>query len=260
MGLVLSAVISYAGINDAIDCLRHLLSGILPCSDPNFDDLVQYYTALLRKSQNADQDWVTACGQGYLNLTEDADGHLKSAAVKYYHGYAPDSTAILFSTKISSFGDSIDDAPQPNGVSDHRNERYSPAKTKTIVTNTSNSFSINNRNKSPGADQDTLAESNDAEHAERTDDTDTQDSETTEKKLTWNYTPLSPNPEIQFQSYEDDKPSFFTEEYLRLLAFLTTRARPSLHAFDRRSSSILMNMHAARAHCTISRYQSRVVL
>lgn len=231
MGLVISAVISYAGINDAVYCLRHLLSGVLPSTDPNFDDLVHYYTALLRKSQNAEQDWVTACGQGYLNLTEDTDGHLKTAAIKYYHGFAPDSTAILFSTKISSFGDSIDDAPQPNGVSDHRNERYSPAKTKTIVTNTSNSFSINNRNKSPGADQSTLAGSTDPEPSERTDDTDTQkDSEATEKKLTWNYTPLAPNPEIQFQSYEDDKPSYFTEDYLRLLAFLTTRARPFIHA------------------------------
>lgn len=230
MGLVLSAVISYAGINDAIDCLKHLLSGVLPDSDPNFEDLVQYYAALLRKSQNADNDWTTACGQGYLDLTEDTNGKLKTAAIKYYHGYAPDSTAILFSTKISSFGDSIDDAPQPNGVSDYRNERYSPAKTKTIVTNTSNSFSINNRNKSPGADRNT-AESIDQEPQESaTDDTNKQkESEETEEKLTWNYRPLSTNPEIQFNSYEDEKPSYMTEDYLRLLPPFTTRAL--LHTF-----------------------------
>ncbi|KOB72189.1 Ferredoxin--NADP reductase [Operophtera brumata] len=218
MGLVLSAVITYAGINDAIDCLRHLLSGILPDTYTNIEELVQYYSAQLRKAQTTEGDWTTACGQGYLNLTEDTNGHLKTASIKYYHGYAPDTTAILFSTKISSFGDSIEDTPQPNGGSDFRNERYSPAKTKTIVTNSSNSFSINNRNKSPGPDRKTPVESIDRDPGERVTDTETErDEEKTEEKLKWNYTPLNPTPEIQLQSYEDDKPGFFTEDYLRLI-------------------------------------------
>lgn len=226
MGLVLSAVIAYAGINDAVDCVKHLLSGVLPDTEPDFDDLVQYYTRLLHKAQTTQDDWTTACGQGYLNLTEE-DGQLKTAAIKYYHGYAPDSTAILFSTKISSFGDSIEDNPQPNCGSDYRNERYSPAKTKTIVTNSSNSFSINNRSKSPGADR-VAPGSIDAE-PERVADDSEQDTEDTEK-LTWNYTPLRPEiptPEIQFQSYEDDKPGFFTDDYLRLIpSFTTARIHP----------------------------------
>lgn len=230
MGLVLSAVISYAGVNDAIDCLRHLLNGILPNTYPNFEELAQYYTALLRKSQKTEEDWTTTCGQGYLNLTEDTNGHLNTASIKYYHGYAPDTTAILFSTKISSFGDSIEETPQQNGGSDFRNERYSPAKTKTIVTNSSNSFSINNRNQSPGPDRKTPVESIDRDPGERT-DTDTQkDIDNTEEKLTWNYTPLNPTPEIQLQSYEDDKPGFFTEDYLRLIILYFKSTIPLLHA------------------------------
>lgn len=219
MGLVLSAVISYAGINEANECLRHILSGVVPDTEPNFEDLVEYYTNLLRKQANSTEDWITACGQGYLSLTEDSKGRLKSS-VKYYQGQ-PDSTAILFSTKISSFGDSVEDAPQANG--DYRTERYSPSVTKTIVSNTSDSFSIANRNKSPDSDRNSPAES-----FERIPSTNVSDERTekTEEKLTWKYTPLSPTPEIQFQSYDDDKPGF-TDDYLRLILAYVRRARHS---------------------------------
>ncbi|XP_063821122.1 uncharacterized protein LOC135071261 isoform X3 [Ostrinia nubilalis] len=126
MGLLLSVIISYAGVNEAIETLRHILSGILPDTDPDFQDLVDHYSRLLQKTANHSTaaDWTVGCGQGYLCLTEDDDGKLKSVAVKYYDGQ-PDSTAILFSTKISSFGqDSVEDnSSQSQANGDYRSER-----------------------------------------------------------------------------------------------------------------------------------------
>lgn len=207
MGLVLSVVISYAGLHEAAECVRHLVSGTIPFEHPGFDDLVEYYTRELQKSAKQANNWTTACGQGYLCLTEGKGGQVSGAAVKYYHGQ-PDSTAILFCTKISSFGDSIEEPPVANG--DYRKERYSPAKTKTLVLNTnSETITIANRNKSPGPDTQNPAISSEQR--------ETDDNQDTEEKLTWQYTPLDSTPEIHFQSYDDDKPGFFTEDYLRLI-------------------------------------------
>lgn len=227
MGLLLSVIISYAGIRDAIETIKHILSGILPESDPDFQDLVDYYTRLLQKSANpaTTGDWTRECGQGYLSLTEDKNGILKSAAVKYYDGQ-PDSTAILFSTKISSFGqESVEDSASSQANGDYRSERYIPTKTKTIISNTSESFNIGIRNKSPTpsgniSDPNRISsnsfECDASEAPERIDDA-------ADEKLTWHYRPLSPTPqtqtlpEIHFQSFDDDKRGVYTEDFLRLI-------------------------------------------
>lgn len=226
MGILLSVVISYAGVQEAVECIKHILSGMLPDTDPDFQELVDYYTRLLQKSSSqsnphASVDWTKECGQGYLCLTEDINGKLKSASVKYYDGQ-PNSTAILFSTKISSFGqESVDDSSQPNG--DYRTERYTPSKTKTIISNTSESFSIGYRNRSPTSENvsDPPLSANSFEHEDREEE-DTNDAS---GKLTWHYRPKSPIqpqptlPEIQFQTFDEDKRgvSVYSEEFLRLL-------------------------------------------
>lgn len=224
MGLFLSVVISYAGVQEALECMKHILSGMLPDTDPDFQDLVEYYTRLLKKSSSqsnphASADWTKECGQGYLCLTEDTNGKLKSASIKYYDGQ-PNSTAILFSTKISSFGqESVEDSSHSNG--DYRTERYTPSKTKTIISNTSESFSIGYRNRSPTSENvsDPPFSAHSFEHEDRDEDREASE------KLTWHYRPKSPIqlqptlPEIQFQSFDEDKRgvNVYSEEFLRLL-------------------------------------------
>lgn len=224
MGLLLSVVISYAGAHEAIECIKHILSGVVPNTQPNFEDLVEYYTAQLRKSSNANPssaDWSKQCGQGYLYLTEDKNGKLKSAAVKYY-GDATNSTAILFSTKISSFGqESLEDSePRANG--DYRSDRYIPTKTKTILTNTSESFNVGHRNRSPTS-RENISDSNTVTPNSVEPDEDGEKNGATEK-LTWHYRPKSPTrtpqtplPEIHFQSFDDDKRGVYSEDFLRLI-------------------------------------------
>lgn len=225
MGLLLSIIISYAGVNEAIETIKHILSGILPDTDPEFQDLVDYYTRLLQKSANPSNvgDW-TECGQGYLSLAEDKNGKLKSAAVKYYDGQ-PDSTAILFSTKISSFGqDSVEDSSQTQANGDYRSERYTPTlptKTKTIITNTSDSFSVGLRDRSPTSVEN-ISDPNrfSANSFER--DGDALERNEAKEKLTWHYRPKSPTPqpqtlpEIHFQSFDDQK-GVYSEDFLRLI-------------------------------------------
>lgn len=218
MGIVLSVVISYAGIHEVIECLRHLVSGVVPYEHPGFDDLVEHYTRELQKSAKQANDWTTASGQGYLYLKEDKNGKLSSADIKYYHNNQPDSAAILFSTKISSFGDFVDEPLVAN--SDYRKVRYSPSKTKTLVLNTNTEAQRVPKQKKSGADTQTHANSFDRREPEDTQNT--KDTEDNEDKLTWQYTPLDTTPEIHFQTYADDKPGFFTEDYLRLIIDLDT--------------------------------------
>ncbi|XP_063821121.1 uncharacterized protein LOC135071261 isoform X2 [Ostrinia nubilalis] len=240
MGLLLSVIISYAGVNEAIETLRHILSGILPDTDPDFQDLVDHYSRLLQKTANHSTaaDWTVGCGQGYLCLTEDDDGKLKSVAVKYYDGQ-PDSTAILFSTKISSFGqDSVEDnSSQSQANGDYRSERYLPTlptKTKTIITNTSDSFSVGYRDRSPTSVTTSVENISDpnrisANSFER-DEGDLERNEAKEK-LTWHYRPKSPTPqaqtlpEIHFQSFDDDQKGVYSEDFLRSRSRENSRER-----------------------------------
>ncbi|XP_072940449.1 uncharacterized protein Lmpt isoform X2 [Epargyreus clarus] len=227
MGLMLSVVISYAGALEAIECIRHIVSGIIPRSDPDFEDLIQYYNKLLQNSANpSHNDWISACGQGYLSLKENKEGKLESVAVKYYDGQ-PSSTAILFSTKISSFGqDSLEDNSHVNGG--YSSERYTPTKTKTIISNTSESFSVGNRRRSPTYNEnvsDSVPYSSDSsERRER------NAREASNENVAWEYSPLTPTsplPEIHFQSYDEDKPGSvgYSEEYLRSRSRESSRER-----------------------------------
>ncbi|XP_047521022.1 paxillin isoform X1 [Pieris napi] len=207
MGLLLSVILTYAGFNEAVECIRHILSGIVPEAEPNFQDLVEYYTRLLRKAAN--RDWTIECGQGYLHLTENNDGCIKTAAVKFY-GDKTNSTALLFSTKISSFGqDSIEDN-RANG--DYKPERYS-TKTKTIISQAAESFSVGSKKVSPTSSE-TVSDTNDSEDKNH-------NGEDNKDKLTWEYIPksTSPLPEINFQSHDGDKIEdvAYTENYLRSL-------------------------------------------
>lgn len=223
MGLLLSVVISYAGANEAIECVKHLLSGVIPNSDPNLQELAGYYTSQLRKATNSSSatDWSKECGQGYLYLTEDKNGKLKSAAVKYYDDNT-NSTAILFSTKISSFGQESLDESQTNG--DCRSDRYIPTQTKTILTSTPESISVGQRNRSP-TPRETISDSNHNSFTSNSVARDVkQEDAGADEKLTWHYRPLSPTrtpqtpPEIHFESFDDDKKGVYSEDFLRLLS------------------------------------------
>ncbi|CAG4966736.1 unnamed protein product [Parnassius apollo] len=216
---MLSIVLSYAGIRDAIECLKHIIRGVVPDDEPNFQDLIEYYSILLRKSANPSSpgDWIKECGQGYLCLSEDKNGSLKSAAVKYYGQTR--SAAILFSTKISSFGqESVEENSQANG--DYRTENYTPTKTKTLISNTSESFSVGPRNKL-NRSQNTV----EAKYADNSVENEHKTDESAENKerLSWHYKPLSaaqkPLPEIQFQSYDVDRAesTAYSDEFLRSL-------------------------------------------
>lgn len=221
MGLLLSVVITYAGVNEAVECVRHIISGIVPETQPDFQDLVEYYTAQLRTAKNANPsaDWSKECGQGYLYLTEDKHGKLKSVGVKYY-GNESNSTAILFSTKISSFGqESVDDNEnQANGH--YKSDRYM-TKTKTILTNNSESFNISHRNRST-TPRENIADSNTVLN-DSVEPYDQGQENGVKEKLTWHYSPMSPDrtpqtlPEIHFQSFDDDRKGIYSEDFLRLI-------------------------------------------
>ncbi|CAH2106994.1 unnamed protein product [Euphydryas editha] len=241
MGLLLSVVISYVGFHEALECMKHIISGIIPDTDPDFNDLVEYYTRLLQKTANtpSPRDWTSECGQGYLCLTEDKHGILKSAAVKFYERQ-PNSTAILFSTKISSFGqDSLDESSQANG--DYRIERI-PTKTKTIITDSSESFSVGQKNRSTSSEH--IPDESEGINKE---------------KLTWEYRPKTPSPsplpEILFQPYSSDKNGdvAYSEEFLRSLDGIKfrplQRSDPSFRrrSFRKRASSSSNSSRESRA-------------
>ncbi|XP_068630762.1 serine/threonine-protein kinase fray2-like [Battus philenor] len=218
MGLMLSIVISYAGINDTIECLKHIIRGVVPDGEPDFQDYVEYYARLLHKStnQSTNQDWIKESGQGYLVLTEDKKGSLKSAAIKYYGQTR--TAAILFSTKISSFGqESFDENSKANG--DYRKDRNTPTKTKTIISNNSESFSVGTRSRI-STPQNTLDSNYSGNSFDNEEELNAAIAD--KEKLSWHYKPQSPSrkqlPEIHFQSYdaERDNPSY-SEEFLRSL-------------------------------------------
>lgn len=222
MGLLLSVVLTYAGANEAIECIKHLLSGVLPYGSPELQELAEYYAAQLKKATNSSSaaDWTKECGQGYLCLSQDKNGKLKSAAVKYYDDRA-DSTPILFSTKISSFGQESLDSQTSE---DNKSERYNtPTKTKTILANTSESISVGQRNRSP-TPRETISDSNHNSFTSNSVAPDINDVvDGAKEKLTWHYRPLSPDrtppalPEIHFQSFDEDKRGVYTEDFLRLI-------------------------------------------
>ncbi|XP_041976255.1 paxillin homolog 1 isoform X3 [Aricia agestis] len=231
MGILLSVFVSYVGLKEAAECMRHILSGVVPASDANFDELVEYYTRLQRQTANppALPDWTADSGQGYVAWTEDADGRLRAGAIKF-HGTPSNSTALLFSTKISSFGQySVDDAPQENG--DYGSNRYPLNRTKTIISDTAESFSVGSKNKSRSATPTRSVERGHGESPARMTWQYTPKSVTpassverdygqSPARTTYQYTPESPTmtlPEIQFQSYDEDKREnvTYSEEYLR---------------------------------------------
>ncbi|CAH1644566.1 unnamed protein product [Spodoptera littoralis] len=259
MGLLLSVVISYAGAYEAIECLKHILSGVIPDSHPDFQELVEYYSSQLRKAANTSSagDWSKECGQGYLYLTEDKNGKLKSAAVKYY-GDNTNSTAILFSTKISSFGQDSLEESQSNG--DTRSDRYIPTKTKTILTNSSGSISVGQRNRSPTpTPRETISDSNHNSFTSNSVAPDAKEEDGADEKLTWHYRPLSPTrtpptlPEIHFQSFDEDKRGVYSEDFLRSLDGIKfrplQRSDPSgrRRSFKKRHSSSSNSSKESRA-------------
>nr|XP_021187963.2 paxillin isoform X1 [Helicoverpa armigera] len=221
MGLLLSVVISYAGAHEAIECVKHLLSGVIPNSNPDFQELAEYYSSQLRKAASPASagEWSKECGQGYLLLTEDKNGKLKSAAVKYY-GDNTNSTAILFSTKISSFGQ--ESLEESQASDDNRSDRYNTTKTKTILTNSSGSINIRQRSRSP-TPRETISDSNHNSFTSNTVAPEHKEDEGADEKLTWHYRPLSPPrtpqplPEIHFQSFDEDKRGEYSEDFLRSL-------------------------------------------
>ncbi|KAH9640907.1 hypothetical protein HF086_011223 [Spodoptera exigua] len=259
MGLLLSVVISYAGAHEAMECLKHILSGVIPDSQPDFQELVEYYSSQLKKAANTSStgDWSKECGQGYLYLTEDKNGKLKSAAVKYY-GDNTNSTAILFSTKISSFGQESLEESQSNG--DTKSDRYIPTKTKTILTNTSGSISVGQRNRSPTpTTRETISDSNHNSFTSNSVAPEAKEEDGADEKLTWHYRPLSPTrtpptlPEIHFQSFDEDKRGVYSEDFLRSLDGIKfrplQRSDPSgrRRSFKKRHSSSSNSSRESRA-------------
>ncbi|GBP84407.1 hypothetical protein EVAR_47794_1 [Eumeta japonica] len=227
MGLMWSTVLSYAGILEALEFFKNITNGMIPEGDPDFRDLVEYYRSQLELRANSSapsNDWIDESNHGYLYLIEDDRGKLHSASLKYY-GNHPDSTAILFSTKISSFGqDSVESIISNNGKANgdyytNRSERY-PITTKTIVTNTSESFSVGQRSRSPTVSRDGVSDSNRCYDNRSKDNDDRDEQAENEEKLTWRYRPLSPSPtlpEIRFQSYDGDDKGVCDDEFLRSL-------------------------------------------
>lgn len=252
MGLLFSVIISYAGTLEAMECLKHILSGIIPEGDPDFQELVDYYNTLLQKSSNktSNEDWTKMGGQGYLCLTDNDDGKLKSAAIKYYNELS-DSTAVLFSTKISSFGqDSVESVNSnvSNGVcNSDRTERYTT--TKTIISDTSESFSIGQRNRSPTPSYQNVSDPTVISESSFVSNDNDEEKTDGKEKLTWHYRPLSPAPttlpEIHFQSYEetDEKGDHvYNEDFLRLILFISCNC----------TSHILMSINivpCSHIHC-----------
>lgn len=103
----MSVLVGYVGVIEAVTCYQKIVDGMI---DPEYqiemNTLSNRYDDMLSqdlRSSSRTDDWK-AGGQGYLHITGGggADGPL-IASIKYF-GDTQDTTNILFSTKISSFG------------------------------------------------------------------------------------------------------------------------------------------------------------
>lgn len=249
MGLLFSVILSYAGALEAMEVLKHILAGMLPDSDPDFSELAAHYTRLLNRASSGEKDnhWGGGGGggQGYLCLVENDDGSLRSASIKYYDGSEPDSAAILFSTKISSFGQDSTDSTANGDYGSSKTERYTTSTTKTLLTNTSESINVGQRNRSTtpsyenvsdpthfsensfGRNRDSVSQDKSQDEHSRGDDElsigDRSEKSNSKEKLTWHYRPRSPIPqslpEIHLQQSEgaEKKDPAYSEDFLRLI-------------------------------------------
>lgn len=102
----MSVLIGYVGVLEAVTCYQKIVDGMI---DPDYqigiNRLSRRYDDMLsqdlRSSARTD-DWK-AGGQGYLHITGGGTDGPMVASIKYY-GATQDTANIMFSTKISSFG------------------------------------------------------------------------------------------------------------------------------------------------------------
>ncbi|XP_011557471.3 paxillin isoform X4 [Plutella xylostella] len=268
MGLLFSVILSYAGALEAMEVLKHILAGMLPDSDPDFSELAAHYTRLLNRASSGEKDnhWGGGGGggQGYLCLVENEDGSLRSASIKYYDGSEPDSAAILFSTKISSFGQDSTDSTANGDYGSSKTERYTTSTTKTLLTNTSESINVGQRNRSTtpsyenvsdpthfsensfGRNRDSVSQDKSQDEHSRGDDElsigDRSEKSNSKEKLTWHYRPRSPIPqslpEIHLQQSEgaEKKDPAYSEDFLRSLDGIKYRPMQRSDPTNRRRS------------------------
>lgn len=102
----MSVLVGYAGVIEAVTCYQRIVDGMI---DPDYqigiNTLTRRYDDMLSESLHSSSrtdDWKTG-GHGYLHITGGgADGPMV-ASIRYF-GATQDTANIMFSTKISSFG------------------------------------------------------------------------------------------------------------------------------------------------------------
>lgn len=220
---MLSLLVGCAGVLEAIACYEHLRYSLLPRERPSIDDLKKTYDSMvaesLTKSPSRSEAWKLGV-QGYLDIqgfqSDGKKGALK-AEIKYL-GSDEDPVPILFSTKISSFGQESFEYESIKPTTPIRTPSRTPDRTGVNIKTQepqSSSFSLQTSPKvSPSAS-----------HEDLTSNFWGEEEEEPKEKIKWHYRPITPTnedaplPEIHFDSYErktqDDDDSTYSEDFLR---------------------------------------------
>lgn len=212
MGLLLSVLVSCVGVVEAIACVKRITYGALPTEQSDLHKVTQKYDELFAKAakqNNYKIEDFDMCGRGYLEINGGGSKGPIKATIKYF-GKDQDSIPILFSTKISSFGqESVE-----SDIANKRTPSKSPDRNTTVKTQIpqEQSFYINKSSSS----RENLSDESPFQSME---------SPEPKEKIKWHYRPLSPSggekslPEIHFDSYERNSfqsdQSSFSEDFLR---------------------------------------------
>lgn len=222
---MLSLLVGCAGVLEAIACYEQLRYSLLPRERPSIDDLKKTYDSMvaesLTKSPSRSEAWKLGV-QGYLDIqgfqSDGKKGPLK-AEIKYL-GSDEDPVPMLFSTKISSFGQESFEyetiKPTTPVRTPARTPNRSPDRSGVNIKTQepqSSSFSLQSEKISPSASREDLTSNFWGEEEE----------EEPKEKIKWHYRPLTPNedtpvPEIHFDSYErktNDEDATYSEDFLR---------------------------------------------
>lgn len=205
MGVMLSLLIGFAGVVEALACYRTIACGLLPPEKANFDNLKKTYDSMiaasLSRTSSRSDNWKVGV-QGYLDIKGGGKDGPIQASIKYL-GEEDDTTHLLFSKKISSFGQES---------TDYESENHTINRSQiTTQMPQGQSVYLEHHKSSPVE----IEESN---------FWGGEDEEKPKEKVTWHYRPLTPTnesslPEIHFDSY--DKPDMedgslsYSEDYLR---------------------------------------------
>lgn len=221
MGLMLSLLIGCAGVLEALACYQTIQYGLIPRDRPDMDSLRKTYDAMFSESvskpHSRSETWSLGV-QGYLEIESGRKKGPLKAQIKYLGG-DDDPVAMLFSTKVSSFGqesveyENIRPTTPESSVENH------------IKTQEPQGHSFCLSSLSPKITPVSSRENLTRNFWDEEEDASSNVESESKEKIQWHYRPITPTedtplPEIHFDSYErksdannEDAP--YSEDFLR---------------------------------------------